>query len=213
MQCIDISRQERHSRLMNEFDKFVAGDGESLTSVYERFCTLINIMDQNNVTLKETSINTKLLNSLQPECSKYVNLAHQKNHDPLALVANSLAHSSHSHASPSYSRSPQPYYVTHPSSMIDSEDDYQGEIKGDAQEDKLSTAMMLLARAITQHYSTPTNNQLRTSSNTMNQAVIQDGRVDIQSKNVSYAENGNRHAGRTNRNQATNAGKWSSSED
>ncbi|GKD34887.1 hypothetical protein Tco_1250396 [Tanacetum coccineum] len=65
--------------------------------------------------------------------------------------------------------------------------------------------MMLLARAITQHYSTPTNNRLRTSSNTRNQAVIQDGRVDIQSKNVGYARNGNRNAGRQNRNQATNA--------
>ncbi|GJR32288.1 hypothetical protein Tco_1108520 [Tanacetum coccineum] len=105
----------------------------------------------------------------------------------------------------SYSRSPQPYYVTHPSSVIDNDDDYQGEIQGDAQEDKLTTAMMLLARAITQCYSTPTNNHLRTSSNTRNQAVIQDGRVDIQSKNVGYAGNGNRNAGRQNRNQATNA--------
>ncbi|GJX30504.1 hypothetical protein Tco_0238583 [Tanacetum coccineum] len=56
-------------------------------------------------------------------------------------------------------------------------------------EDKLIAAMMLLAREITQHYSTPTNNHLRTSSNTRNQAVIQDGRVDIQSKNVGYAGN------------------------
>ncbi|GJS36119.1 integrase, catalytic region, zinc finger, CCHC-type containing protein [Tanacetum coccineum] len=112
------------------------------------------------------------------------------NHDPLALVANSYAHPSHSHESPSYSRSPQPYYVTHPSSVIDYFDDCQGEIQGDAQEDKISTTMMLLARAITQHYSTPTNNRLRTSSNTRNQAVIQDGRVDIQSKNVGYSGNG-----------------------
>ncbi|GKF69967.1 integrase, catalytic region, zinc finger, CCHC-type containing protein, partial [Tanacetum coccineum] len=43
-----------------------------------------------------------------------------------------------------------------------------------------------------------------TSSNTRNQAVIQDGRVDIQSKNVGYAGNGNMNAGRTNKNQATN---------
>ncbi|GJW48223.1 integrase, catalytic region, zinc finger, CCHC-type containing protein [Tanacetum coccineum] len=78
--------------------------------------------------------------------------------------------------------------------------------KENAQEDTLSTAMMLLARAITHHYSTPTNNRLRTSSNTRNQAVIQDGLVDIKSKNVGYAENGNRNAGRLNRNQATNAG-------
>nr|GEZ59681.1 hypothetical protein [Tanacetum cinerariifolium] len=121
-----------------------------------------------------------------------------RNYDPLDLVANS-------HASPSYSRSPQPYYVTHLPSVIDNDDDYQGEIQGDAQEDKLSTAMMLLAQAITQHYLTPTNNHIRTSSNTRNQAVIQDGRVDIQRKNVSYAGNENKNIGRINGNQATNA--------
>ncbi|GJU24308.1 hypothetical protein Tco_1162929 [Tanacetum coccineum] len=65
--------------------------------------------------------------------------------------------------------------------------------------------MMLLERAITQRYSTPTNNRLRTSLNTRNQAVIQDGRVDIQIKNVGYARNGNMNVGRQTRNQATNA--------
>ncbi|GJR43648.1 retrovirus-related pol polyprotein from transposon TNT 1-94 [Tanacetum coccineum] len=66
--------------------------------------------------------------------------------------------------------------------------------------------MMLLARAITQKFSIPTNNRLRTSSNTRNQVVIQDGRVDIQTKNAGYGGNGNRNAGRQNRNQAFNAG-------
>ncbi|GKA79851.1 integrase, catalytic region, zinc finger, CCHC-type containing protein [Tanacetum coccineum] len=80
-----------------------------------------------------------------------------------------------------------------------------GDNKEMPQEDKLKQLMMLLARAITQCYSTPTNNHLCTSSNTRNQAVIQDGRVDIQSKNVGYARNGNKNAGRQNRNQATNA--------
>nr|GEY77300.1 hypothetical protein [Tanacetum cinerariifolium] len=78
MQGTDISKQENQSRLMNEFDKFIAEDGESLTSVYERFSTLINIMDRNEGTPKEISINTKLLNSLQPEWSKYVTLTRQK---------------------------------------------------------------------------------------------------------------------------------------
>ncbi|GJR29209.1 hypothetical protein Tco_1105441 [Tanacetum coccineum] len=55
-----------------------------------------------------------------------------RNHDLLALVVHSNVHSSHSHASPSYSHSPQPYYITHPSSVIDYEEDYQGEIQGDA---------------------------------------------------------------------------------
>ncbi|GJU37422.1 hypothetical protein Tco_1185776 [Tanacetum coccineum] len=171
--------------------------------------TRIKRLMQEYVRPQEISINTKFLNSLQPEWSKYVTMTRQKyalktaeydqlydhlsqfephvnaskankaarNHDPLALVANSHAHSLNSYASSSFSRSPQPYYVTHPLSVIDNDDDYQGEIQGDAQEDKLIIAMMLLARAIIQRYSTPTNNR-----------------------------NGNKNVGRQNKNQVTNAG-------
>nr|GEV22023.1 hypothetical protein CTI12_AA305860 [Tanacetum cinerariifolium]GEV25440.1 hypothetical protein CTI12_AA305860 [Tanacetum cinerariifolium] len=53
-----------------------------------------------------------------------------KNHDLLALIAHSNIYSSQSYASPSYSNSPQPYYVTHPSSVVDYEEDYQRELKG-----------------------------------------------------------------------------------
>ncbi|GKC27441.1 hypothetical protein Tco_1034735 [Tanacetum coccineum] len=142
-------------------------EGESLTSVYERFLTLINLYDN--------------LSQFEPHVNVFKAKKAARNHDPLAVVANSHAHFSNSHASPSYSRSPQPYYATHSSSVIDYEDDYQREIQGDAQEDKLTTAMM-------------------------NQVVIQDGRVDFQSKNVGYVRNGNRNAGRQHRNQATNEG-------
>nr|GEX62912.1 integrase, catalytic region, zinc finger, CCHC-type, peptidase aspartic, catalytic [Tanacetum cinerariifolium] len=65
--------------------------------------------------------------------------------------------------------------------------------------------MMLLARSITQNFSTHTNNRFRTSSNTRNQAVIQD-RVDIQTKNAGNGGNGNKNARRKNKNQAFNAG-------
>ncbi|GJR33255.1 hypothetical protein Tco_1109487 [Tanacetum coccineum] len=123
--------------------------------------TLINIIDRNEFKPFEISINTKLLNSLQPEWSKYVTLTRQKfnletkhynvvydylsqfephvkaskakkearNHDPLALVANSHANQSYSHVSPSYSCSPQPYYVTHPSSVIDYDDVSRGDTR------------------------------------------------------------------------------------
>ncbi|GJW72132.1 putative ribonuclease H-like domain-containing protein [Tanacetum coccineum] len=234
----DITNYVRHSRLMDEFDKFTEKEGESLESVYERLTTLVNIMDHNNVRPIPVSINTKFLNCLQPEWSKYVTMVRHnqtgdtvsydqlydslvqfkthvqaskakraaRNHERLALIAHSNASSSQSHANPSYSHSRQPYYVTHPSPVVDYGEDYQGELQGDSQEDKLTTAMMLLAQAITQKFSTPTNNRLRTSSNTRNQAVIQDGRVDIQTKNTGYGGNGNRIAGRQNRNQAFNAG-------
>ncbi|GKA35929.1 integrase, catalytic region, zinc finger, CCHC-type containing protein, partial [Tanacetum coccineum] len=161
---------ERHARFTNVFDKFSTEAGKSLTSVYERFSTLVNNMDQNKIKPNEIAINTKFLNSLQPEwikfftltrqyhtlnkehfdklydylsqCEPYVNASRAKrnarNHDPLALVANSYANPSYSHASPSYSQSPQPYYVTHSLYVHDYDDDYQGEIQGEAQEDKLS---------------------------------------------------------------------------
>ncbi|GJT02424.1 retrovirus-related pol polyprotein from transposon TNT 1-94 [Tanacetum coccineum] len=174
----DVTSHVRHSRLRDEFDKFATKEGESLESVYERLTTLVNIMDRNNVLPIPVSINTKFVNS-----SKAKKAA--KNHDPLALIAHSNASSSQSYAN--YSYSPQPYYVTHPSSVVDYEDDYQGELQGDSQKDKLTTVMTLLARAITQKFSTPTNNRLRTSSNTRNQAVIPNGRVDIQTNNVGKA--------------------------
>ncbi|GKE66048.1 hypothetical protein Tco_1520209, partial [Tanacetum coccineum] len=54
--------------------------------------------------------------------------------------------------------------------------------------------MLLLARAITQNFSTPTNNCLRTSSNTRNQAIIQGDRVNIQSRNSGNVVRNNRRA-------------------
>ncbi|GKE12523.1 hypothetical protein Tco_1416074 [Tanacetum coccineum] len=60
----------RHSRLMDEFDKFAPKEGESLEFVYERLTMLVNIMDRNNVHPIAVSINTKFLNCLQPEWSK-----------------------------------------------------------------------------------------------------------------------------------------------
>ncbi|GJR49799.1 putative ribonuclease H-like domain-containing protein [Tanacetum coccineum] len=206
----EITTHVRHSRLMDEFDKFAAKEGESLDSVHERLTTLVNIMDRNNVRPIPMAINTKFLNCLQPEWSKYVTMVRHnqtgsalsydelydslvqfephvlasrakkaaKNHDPLALIAHSNASSSHSHVNSSYS--PQPYYVTYPSSVVDYDDEYQGELQGDSQEDKLTTAIM-------------------------NQVVVQDGRVDIQTKNAGYGGNANKNAGR-NKTQGFNIG-------
>ncbi|GKD36940.1 gag-pol polyprotein [Tanacetum coccineum] len=64
------------------------------------------------------------------------------------------------------------------------DDEYQGETFQNDPEDSLTSAMILLARAIIQRFSNPTNNRLRSSSNTRNQAVMQADRVNIQRKNV-----------------------------
>nr|GEU38562.1 hypothetical protein [Tanacetum cinerariifolium] len=95
-----------------------------------------------------------------------------KTHDSLALIA---------HSSSSY-RSLPSYYITHPSFVANYDDEYQGETFQNDLEDSLTSTMMLLARTITQCYSTLTDNQLRSSSNIRNQAVMQVDRVNIQSR-------------------------------
>ncbi|GJS50583.1 hypothetical protein Tco_0623945 [Tanacetum coccineum] len=70
----DVTSHLRYSHLMDEFDKYVVKEGESLESVYERSTTLVNIMDRKNVRPISVSINTKFLNCLQHEWSKYVTM-------------------------------------------------------------------------------------------------------------------------------------------
>ncbi|GJR48464.1 hypothetical protein Tco_1316567 [Tanacetum coccineum] len=77
MYAYEKTKQERHSRLVDELDKFVAVEGESLSSVYERLSTLINVMERDNIHPLQISINTKFLKSLQPEWSKYITMTRQ----------------------------------------------------------------------------------------------------------------------------------------
>ncbi|GKD70022.1 hypothetical protein Tco_1324112 [Tanacetum coccineum] len=169
----------------------------------------------NNMHFLIVRINTKFLNSLQPEWLKYVTQVRlakrltvdtfddlfdylqqfeklvnvsrekklEKSHDPLALVAHTGSSSRNTS-----------YYVTHPTSVVDYEDEYQQDDVHTNSEDPLASAMLLLARAITQNFSTLTNNRLRTSSNTRNQAIIQGDRVYIQSRSSSNAGRNNRRA-------------------
>ncbi|GJR01002.1 retrovirus-related pol polyprotein from transposon TNT 1-94 [Tanacetum coccineum] len=59
-------------------------------------------------------------------------------------------------------------------------------------EDPLVSAMLLLAKAITQNFSNPTNNRLRASSNTINQAIIQgDRRTRIAQRTLRTPSSGN----------------------
>ncbi|GJZ31075.1 gag-pol polyprotein [Tanacetum coccineum] len=61
-------------------------------------------------------------------------------------------------------------------------------------EDPLASAMLLLTQAITQNFSNPTNNHLRTSSNTRNQAIIQGVKVNIQCRNSGNTGRNTRRA-------------------
>ncbi|GKD13732.1 hypothetical protein Tco_1198139 [Tanacetum coccineum] len=210
------NKVDRETHFTNEFDQFVVEPWEALVFVYNRFAQLMNDLERNNMNFPTVTINTKFLNSLQPEWLKYVTqvrLAKQltvdsfddlfdylqqfeklvnasrakkleKSHGPLALVAHTG----------SSSRQTSSYYVTHPTSVVDYDDEYQQDDVHNNSEDPLVSAMLLLAKAITQNFSNPTNNRLRASSNTRNQAIIQGDRMNIQSRNSGNTGRNGRRA-------------------
>ncbi|GJY73426.1 hypothetical protein Tco_0477857 [Tanacetum coccineum] len=167
MQRTMQNKVDRETRFNNEFDQFVVEHGEALVLVYNRFAQLMNDLERNGIIFPKVTINTKFLNCLQREWLKYVTqvcLAKrltkdsyddlfdylqefeklvnasrskklEKSHDPLALVA---------HTSSS-SRTITPYYVTHPSSVVDYDDNYQGDVIQNNSEDPLTSAMILHA--------------------------------------------------------------------
>nr|GEX28420.1 hypothetical protein [Tanacetum cinerariifolium] len=63
---------ERECKLYDEFDKFAYTKRETLRDFYLRFSLLLNDMNIYNVKLEQCQVNTKFLNTIPPEWSKYV---------------------------------------------------------------------------------------------------------------------------------------------
>ncbi|GKF46699.1 hypothetical protein Tco_0136501, partial [Tanacetum coccineum] len=72
MQGTSLMKQERECKLYDEFDKFAYKKGETLRDLYLRFLLLLNDLNIYNVKLEQFQVNTKFLNTLPPEWSKFV---------------------------------------------------------------------------------------------------------------------------------------------
>nr|GEY76656.1 retrovirus-related Pol polyprotein from transposon TNT 1-94 [Tanacetum cinerariifolium] len=72
MQGTSLTKQDRECKLYYEFDKFAYRKGESLRDFYLRFSLLLNDMNIYNMKLEQFQVNTKFLNTLPPELSKFV---------------------------------------------------------------------------------------------------------------------------------------------
>ncbi|GJS72529.1 retrovirus-related pol polyprotein from transposon TNT 1-94 [Tanacetum coccineum] len=72
VQGTSLTKQERECKLSDEFDKFVYKKGETLHEFYLRFSLLLNDMNIYNMKLEQFQVNTKFLNTLPPEWSKFV---------------------------------------------------------------------------------------------------------------------------------------------
>ncbi|GKB25150.1 hypothetical protein Tco_0864551 [Tanacetum coccineum] len=72
-----MTKQERASMLYDEFDKFTSDPEESIHSYYLRFAKLISDMNMIPMSMSNMQINTKFVNHLQPEWSRFVTAAKQ----------------------------------------------------------------------------------------------------------------------------------------
>nr|GEV70745.1 zinc finger, CCHC-type [Tanacetum cinerariifolium] len=75
-----------------------------------------------------------------------------------------------------------------PKLLVDYDEDYQGDAVQNNFKDPLTSAMILVARAITQCFSNPTNNRLRTSSNIISRAIVQGDKHDFLFANALWIE-------------------------
>nr|GEW09351.1 retrovirus-related Pol polyprotein from transposon TNT 1-94 [Tanacetum cinerariifolium] len=69
---LEVYALERECKLYDEFDKFAYRNGETLRDFYLRFSLLLNDMNMYNMKLEQFKVNTKFLNTLPPEWSKFV---------------------------------------------------------------------------------------------------------------------------------------------
>ncbi|GJV73590.1 retrovirus-related pol polyprotein from transposon TNT 1-94 [Tanacetum coccineum] len=77
MEGTELTIQERDSKLYDDFDIFMSEKGESIHSYYLRYAKLINDMNIINMKMTPIQINTKFVNHLQPEWSRFVTVAKQ----------------------------------------------------------------------------------------------------------------------------------------
>nr|GEY44897.1 hypothetical protein [Tanacetum cinerariifolium] len=72
MQGTSLTKRERECKLYDEFDKFTYRKGETLRDFYLIFSLLLNDMNMYNLKLEQFQVNTKFLNTLPLEWSKFV---------------------------------------------------------------------------------------------------------------------------------------------
>ncbi|GJZ43254.1 hypothetical protein Tco_0590509 [Tanacetum coccineum] len=152
MQGTSLTNQERECKLYNEFDKFTYKKGESLHEYYLRFTLLLNDMNIYKIPLEQFQVNTKFLNTLPAEWSKFatdvklVKDLHTTNVDQI-----------HAHLE---------------------QHKWHANEKGNDPIDAINHMMSFLTAVVTSRYRT-TNNQLRNLSNPRQQATINDGREQV----------------------------------
>ncbi|GJT49024.1 retrovirus-related pol polyprotein from transposon TNT 1-94 [Tanacetum coccineum] len=204
----ELTKEDRESQLYDDFEHFRQNKGETIHDYYVRFAKLINDMRNIKMTMSRMQLNSKFVNNMLPEWGRFVTAvklnrglrdsnydqlyAYLKQHeahanenkmmldrftqhtvDPLALMSN-VSHQQYYSQS---STTPPSTYV--PPHFADNTQLDSGLSPSDNLIENLTNTLALLTQSY-KTYLPQTNNQLRTSSNPRNQAIVQDGRVVVQ---------------------------------
>nr|GEX41524.1 hypothetical protein [Tanacetum cinerariifolium] len=192
MQGTSLTKQERECKLYDEFDKFTYIKGELLHKYYLRFTQLINNMNIYKMTLHQFQVNTKFLNSLPPEWSKFVTDVklvkdlYTTNFDQLHAYLQQ--HEIHANATKSSNTVNQQTHIAE-LPQIEYGLNFPQFKHGDDPINALNKMMSFLSTIVSSRFPS-TNNQLRTSSNPRQQVSVLDGRVTVQplqGRTTSYA--------------------------
>nr|GEW92030.1 hypothetical protein [Tanacetum cinerariifolium] len=202
MQGTLLTKQERGCKLYDEFGKVSYKKGETLRKIYFRFSIVLNDMNIYNMKLEQFQVNTKFLNNLPPEWSKFVidvklslqygspyqsqQYSHTQSSTPLSITypSNDFQSSVHHNVYTPSSSIPQVEYPPSVNQQPDYSQQDSGLIillfqKGNDPINAINHMMSFLISVVTSWYP-PTNNQLRNSSNPQQQATINNERVTVQ---------------------------------
>ncbi|GJZ20271.1 hypothetical protein Tco_0556861 [Tanacetum coccineum] len=184
MQGKNTNKQDVETKLFWAFGKFTSHEGESLESYYFRFYKLMNELVRNKCEVSNHQVNVQFLLQLQPEWQRFMTIVKQgqdlktvsyhklmdilkqhqnelneirakrfaRNANPLALVAPTQQQ-------PNYYPPPKPIIILH-------HQQHDHKLLPDAKKKRLQELILHLLKIYK-----PTNNNLRTSSNTRNKNV------------------------------------------
>nr|GEW44309.1 hypothetical protein [Tanacetum cinerariifolium] len=176
----EVYALQRECKLYDEFDKYAYRKGETLRDFYLRFSLLLNDMNMYNMKLEQFQVNTKFLNPLPPEWSKFVTDVKLSIFYPVTDTSSMINHNAYMASS----LAPQIDYAPMVHNLLEYSPSETGLVvpvfqKGDDPIDAINHMMSFLTAVVTSSYPA-TNNQLKTSSNPHQQATINNGRVTIQ---------------------------------
>nr|GEU84008.1 copia protein [Tanacetum cinerariifolium] len=168
-----LNIQDTKTNLFWEFKKFTSHDRESMESYYTRFYKLMNETIINNLTVTTMQVNVQFLQQLQPKWSR----SHKSQAPSPKPSIPSRSHTSTRHNGKEIAKP-----IT-PLSEIASEEDNDPK---QAQRDKdMQKNLALIAKYFKKIYK-PTNNNLRTSSNSKNKNVDTTPRKPKRVKDSAY---------------------------